>query len=119
MCSTLGFANVLLFFSSYLVMWLIGLDDGLNAYERSLVVKAKLRDDHLKKWIAEQTELQKSSDSNKKYIIVYPMNSGFGNNLAILAEGILMSMMTHRQLLSMIVHSLRTSLQVALVRPLF
>ena len=100
-------------------MWFIGLDDGLNAYERSLVVKAKLRDDHLKKWIAEQNELQKSSDANKKYIIVYPMNSGFGNNLAILAEGILMSMMTHRQLLSMIVHSLRTSLQVALVRPLF
>lgn len=102
MCSTLGFANVCFFFSSYLVLWLIGLDDGLNAYERSLVVKAKLREDYLKKWIAEQNELRKSPDSDKKYIIMYPVNSGFGNNLAILAEGVLMSMMTHRQLLSMI-----------------
>ena len=72
---------------------LLSLDDGLNSYERSLVSKASARDSFFDEWVEEPPE-------EAKYIIVYPMNSGLGNNLAILAEGVLMSMLLHRQLMS-------------------
>lgn len=37
--------------------------------------------------------------STPQFVIVYPVTSGIGNNLAILAEAILMSALTRRRLL--------------------
>ena len=37
--------------------------------------------------------------STPQFVIVYPVTSGIGNNLAILAEAILMSDLTRRRLL--------------------
>lgn len=79
---------------------MLSMDDGLNSYERSLVMKEGVRDEFFKEWIAEQRQLQLQPPEEAKYVIIYPMNSGLGNNLGILAEGILISMLTHRQLLS-------------------
>ena len=79
---------------------LLSLDDGLNSYERSLVSKASARDSFFDEWVEEQRKLRLQPPEEAKYIIVYPMNSGLGNNLAILAEGVLMSMLLHRQLMS-------------------
>lgn len=79
---------------------MLSMDDGLNSYERSLVMKEGVRDEFFKEWIAEQRQLQLQPPEEAKYVIIYPMNSGLGNNLGILAEGVLISMLTHRQLLS-------------------
>lgn len=37
--------------------------------------------------------------STPQFVIIYPVTSGIGNNLAILAEAILMSALTRRRLL--------------------
>ena len=71
----------------------------LNSYERSLLEKEKKRDEFLKKYIAEQTEMLLYPSSTPQFVIVYPVTSGIGNNLAILAEAILMSALTRRRLL--------------------
>ena len=65
-----------------------------------MVAKEGLRDAFFKEWVEEQRRLHLQPREEAKYIIIYPMNSGLGNNLGILAEGVLLSMLTHRQLLS-------------------
>ena len=72
----------------------------LNAYERSLLEKEQLREAYLQKYIDEQRELLLYPGNNPKTIIIYPLTSGLGNNLGVLAEGILISMLTHRRLQS-------------------
>ena len=69
----------------------------LNAYERSLLEKEKLREAFLQKYIDEQRELTLYPGKNPKSVIVYPLTSGLGNNLGVLAEGIFLSMITHRR----------------------
>lgn len=75
-------------------------EDTMNSYERSLVEKEKKREAFLKKYVEEQRELALYPGSAPRFVIVYPLTSGIGNNLAILSEGILMSMLTRRRLLS-------------------
>ena len=72
----------------------------LNAYERSLLEKAELREKFFQRYLDEQREMYLYPGHNPKSIIVYPLSSGLGNNLGVLAEGILISMMTHRRLMS-------------------
>lgn len=74
----------------------------LNSYELSLLEKEKKREAFLEKYVAEQTELMLYPSSSPKFVIIHPVTSGIGNNLAILAEGILMSALTRRRLLSKI-----------------
>lgn len=76
----------------------------LNSYERSLLEKEKKRDEFLKKYVAEQTEMFLYPSTAPRFVIVYPVTSGIGNNLAILAEGILMSAITRRRLLSILLY---------------
>lgn len=82
----------------------------LNSYELSLLEKEKKREAFLEKYVAEQTELMLYPSSSPKFVIIHPVTSGIGNNLAILAEGILMSALTRRRLLSKIWLLIRCSL---------
>lgn len=65
-----------------------------------MLEKEQLREAYLQKYINEQKELFLYPGNNPKTIIIYPLTSGLGNNLGVLAEGILISMLTHRRLQS-------------------
>ena len=67
--------------------------------EKSLYKKALKRKEYLKVYVKEQLDFATLSRKNPRSIVVFPMVSGIGNNIGMLAEAILLSMITHRRLM--------------------
>ena len=68
-------------------------------YNEILVEKGELRRRFLEAALKEQERMRVNPGKNTKYIVFNPLPSGFGNNLAVLAEALFIAFLTNRRFL--------------------
>lgn len=68
-------------------------------YKESLVEKGALRHQFLEAAVKEQERMRQNPGKDTKYIVFNPLPSGFGNNLAVLAETLFIAFLTNRRFL--------------------
>ena len=68
-------------------------------YKESLVEKTALRRQFLERALKEQEQMRLNPGKDTKYIVFNPLPSGFGNNLAVMAETLFIAFLTNRRFL--------------------
>lgn len=68
-----------------------------ETYEEKMEKKEKLRLQFLETLVQQQKNNTNSGKGDDQILILYPIFSGLGNNMAVLAEAILVSFLTNRR----------------------